>query len=183
MARVLVPIAHGSEEIETITIVDVLRRGNVDVVVASIYDTKDIVAARGAKIEADVVLADVASELFDAIALPGGVAGAEAMRDCKLLIEVLEQHDIQDAIIAAICAAPAIVLGTHGFLVDKQATGYPGLEANMAGATFVSDQPVVMDGNVLTSQGPATAMTFALTLLANLQGYDVAQKIADDLLC
>ncbi|MCZ2723539.1 DJ-1/PfpI family protein [Marinomonas sp. 15G1-11] len=183
MTTLLVPIADGSEDIETVTIIDVLRRGGVEVVVASVHDRKMIKAARGSNIEADVLLTDVADTMFDAIALPGGMPGAEHLRDSSVLIDMLEKHDIHDALLAAICAAPALVLGTHGFLVDKQATCYPGFETGLTGADYVSDQPIVMDGNILTSQGPATAMTFALGLLANLKGYDVAQEVADQLLC
>ncbi|WP_191602133.1 DJ-1 family glyoxalase III [Marinomonas algicola] len=183
MTTLLVPIADGSEDIEIVTIIDVLRRGKVEVVVASVHERKAIQAARGTKIEADVLLVDVAETMFDAIALPGGMPGAEHLRDSHLLVDILEKHDIHDALLAAICAAPAVVLGTHGFLVDKQATCYPGFEAGLTGADYIPDQPVVMDGNILTSTGPATAMTFALSLLANLKGYDIAQEVADQLLC
>ena len=201
MPRVLVPIANGSEDIEVVTIIDILRRGGVEVVVASVHDQQIITAANGTKIEADIVLTQLSSFcfadgaafcfsdefskncIFDAIALPGGMPGAEHLRDCELLIELLEKHDIHDAIIAAICAAPAVVLGTHGFVAEKQATCYPGFEDGLLGATYISDQPVVMDDNILTSQGPATAMVFSLSLLANLIGYDDTQKIASGLLC
>lgn len=201
MSRVLVPIANGSEDIETITIIDVLRRGGVEVVVASIHNELKITAARGTKIEADILLTQLSgfcfmdgaefgfsdefaeNVIFDAIALPGGVSGAENLRDCSMLIELIEQHDIHDSVIAAICAAPALVLGTHGFVVEKEATCYPGFEDGLVGATYIVDQPVVMDGNILTSQGPATAMVFSLSLLANLVGYDQAQEVAQGLLC
>lgn len=204
MPKVLIPIANGSEDIEAVTIIDILRRGDVEVVVASIHGTKQVIAARGTKIEADILLTElgnfsfsdgkrfvlpsdfVAEEeqaLFDAIVLPGGMPGAEKLRDCEALVTLLEQQDIYDGVIAAICAAPALVLGSHGFLVDKQATCYPGFESGLTGAQYLADQPVVMDGNILTSQGPATAMVFALTLLANLVGYDKAEEIAANLLC
>ncbi|TBR37560.1 DJ-1/PfpI family protein [Marinomonas agarivorans] len=199
--RVLVAIANGSEDIEAVTIIDILRRGGVEVVVASVHDDVLITAANGTKISADITLTQLKtfhfadgsqfgfaeefadSNIFDAIALPGGVPGAEKLRDSEPLIELLEQHDIYDSIIAAICAAPAVVLGTHGFVADKQATCYPGFEEGLIGAQYVADQPVVMDGNILTSQGPATAMVFALSLLANLTGYDETQSIAAGLLC
>lgn len=201
MPRVLVPIANGSEDIEAVTIIDILRRGGVEVVVASVHDELTITAANGTKITADILLSQLSNfvfadgskfgfadefahnNIFEAIALPGGVQGAENLRDNAELIELLEQHDIYDAVIAAICAAPALVLGTHGFVADKQATCYPGFEAGLTGAEYIADQPVVMDGNILTSQGPATAMVFALSLLANLTGYDDTQKIANGLLC
>jgi len=201
MPSVLVPIANGSEEIEAITIIDILRRGGVEVVVASVHDSLQITAARGCKIEADVLLSDLESYtfadgrqygtgealdesvMFDAIVLPGGLPGAGHLRDSELLVDILEKHDIHDAILAAICAAPALVFGTHGFVADKQATCYPGFEEGLKGAEYISDQPVVMDDNIMTSQGPATAMVFSLSLLANLIGYEKTQEVAAGLLC
>ncbi|WCN14846.1 DJ-1 family protein [Marinomonas mediterranea] len=183
MSKVLVPIANGSEDIEVITIIDVLRRGDIEVHLASVHDSKSIVAARGTKIEADVLIDDVTDTLYDAIVLPGGMPGAEHLRDSKTLVDLLEKHDIQDALLAAICASPALVFGTHGFVVDKQATCYPGFESNLKGAEYLPDQPVVMDDNIITAQGPAMAMAFSLAVLANLEGYEKAQEVADGLLC
>lgn len=183
MSKVLVPIANGNEDIEAITIIDVLRRGGVDVTVASIHESKQVVMANGTKVEGDVLLTEVSEQLFDAVVLPGGMPGAEHLRDCKLLIDMLEKHDVQDALLAAICASPAVVFGTHGFVVDKQATCYPGFEAGLTGAEYIANEPVVMDDNILTSKGPATAMIFALTVLGNLKGYETAQSVADGLLC
>ncbi|REG82440.1 DJ-1 family glyoxalase III [Marinomonas pollencensis] len=183
MSQVLVPIANGNEEIEAITIIDVLRRGGVDVTVASIHEAKSITGANGCKIEADTLLTEVSAVQYDAIVLPGGMPGAEHLRDCELLVDMLEKHDIQDALLAAICASPALVFGTHGFVVDKQATCYPGFEAGLTGAEYIADQPVVMDDNIITGQGPAAAMTFSLAVLANLKGYEAAQEVANGLLC
>ncbi|TYL46723.1 DJ-1 family glyoxalase III [Marinomonas sp. IMCC 4694] len=183
MSKVLVPIANGNEDIEAITIIDVLRRGGVAVTVASIHESKQVVMAHGTKVEADVRLAEVSEQVFDAIVLPGGMPGAEHLRDCQLLIDMLEKHDIDDALLAAICASPAVVFGTHGFVVDKQATCYPGFEAGLTGAEYLPNEPVVMDGNILTGKGPAAAMVFALTVLGNLKGYETAQGVADGLLC
>lgn len=183
MSKVLVPIANGNEDIEAITIIDVLRRGGVEVTVASIHESKQVVMANGTKVEGDVLLTEVSEQLFDAVVLPGGMPGAEHLRDCKLLIDMLEKHDIEDALLAAICASPAVVFGTHGFVVDKQATCYPGFEAGLTGAEYLPNEPVVMDGNILTGKGPATAMVFALTVLGNLKGYETAQGVADGLLC
>ncbi|TPE49625.1 DJ-1/PfpI family protein [Maribrevibacterium harenarium] len=183
MTTALVAIANGSEDIEAVTIIDVLRRGGVDVTVASVHDVKQVIAARGCRIEADVLLSEVAGKLFDAVVLPGGMPGAEHLRDSKALIDLIEQHDIQDALIAAICAAPALVLGTHGFVMDKQATCYPGFEEHLKGAEYLTDEPIVMDGNIITAQGPAMAMAFSLAVLANLEGYEKAQEVASGLLC
>lgn len=183
MTKVLVPIANGSEDIEVVTIIDVLRRGDIDVTVASVHQEKHILAARGSHLVADVLLEEVSDTLYDAIVLPGGMPGAEHLRDCTRLVDMLEKHDIEDALLAAICASPAVVFGTHGFVMDKQATCYPGFESGLTGAQYIADQPVVMDGNILTSQGPATAMVFALSIVGNLKGYEVAQEVADGLLC
>jgi len=183
MSKVLVPIANGNEDIETITIIDVLRRGGLTVTVASVHESKEIIAAHGCKLEADVLLTEVADQMFDAIVLPGGMPGAEHLRDCPLLIDMLEKHDIQDTLLAAICASPAVVFGTHGFVVDKQATCYPGFEEGLTGAEYLANEPVVMDGNILTGNGPAAAMVFSLTVLGNLKGYEAAQSVADGLLC
>ena len=90
MSKVLVPFANGNEDIETITIIDVLRRGGLTVTVASVHESKQIVAAHGCKLEADVLLTDVADQMFDAIVLPGGMPGAEHLRDCELLVDMLE---------------------------------------------------------------------------------------------
>lgn len=183
MTNVLVPIANGSEDIEAITIIDVLRRGEVHVDVASIHDTKQVVAARGSRIEADCLITDIKEKTYDAIVLPGGMPGAANLRDSAVLIDMLEQHDIHNAILAAVCASPAVVFGTHGFVVDKQATCYPGFEEGLTGAEYIADQPVVIDDNIITGQGPAMAMAFSLAVLAQLKGYEKAQEIADGLLC
>jgi len=183
MSKVLVPIANGNEDIETITIIDVLRRGGIEVTVASVHDSKQIALAHGCKLEADVLLTDVAETMYDAIVLPGGMPGAENLRDSELLTNMLEKHDIEDALLAALCASPAVVFGTHGYVIDKQATCYPGFEDGLTGAEYISDLPVVMDDNILTGKGPAAAMVFSLTVLGNLKGYETAQKVADDLLC
>lgn len=183
MTKVLVPVANGSEDIETITIIDVLRRGGAEVIVASVHEQTQIRASKGTNIVADVLLTDVADLMFDAIVLPGGMPGAEHLRDSKLLIDMLEKHDIQDALLAAICASPAVVFGSHGFVMDKQATCYPGFEGDLKGAEYIADQPVVMDDNVITGQGPAMAMAFALAVLANLEGIEKTQEVAQGLLC
>ncbi len=183
MASVLVPVANGSEDIEAVTIIDVLRRGGVEVTVASVHDTQQVTLARGCKLEADVLLTDVAEQMYDAIVLPGGMPGAEHLRDSTVLYDILEKHDEENAWLAAICAAPALVLGHHGFLVDAQATCYPGFEEHLKGADYLPDQPIVMDDNVITAQGPAMAMAFALSVLSTLVGYDGTQEVADGLLC
>lgn len=183
MAKVLVPIANGSEDIESVTIIDVLRRAGLDVVVASVHEHKQVTAARGCRLEADSLIEDVKEELFDAIVLPGGMPGAEHLRDCQVLVDMLERHDIQDKLLAAVCASPAVVFGSHGFVMDKKATCYPGFESGMTGAEVIQDRPVVQDGNILTSQGPATAMAFSLGIVAELSGFETAQKVAEGLLC
>ncbi|MEJ2740935.1 MAG: DJ-1/PfpI family protein [Gammaproteobacteria bacterium] len=155
---VLVPIADGIEEIETINIVDVLRRANITVTLASIKPNgeKQITAAHGLMLTADTHFDNIATQHFDCIALPGGLPGAANLRDYPPLIQKLKAQLNQNDWIAAICAAPALVLATHGLLANKAATCYPGCEDQLPD-TSRAQEAVVIDGNCITAQGPAKA--------------------------
>jgi len=124
--KVLVPIADGIEEIESVCIIDVLRRAGAEVTVASV-DGLQVKASRGVKLVADKVIADCADEVFDLIALPGGLGGAEHLRDCDVLTKMLKDQKQSGRFYAAICASPAVVLGAHGLLDDKKAVCHPAL--------------------------------------------------------
>jgi 4-methyl-5(b-hydroxyethyl)-thiazole monophosphate biosynthesis len=173
----LVPIAHGSEDIEAVTLIDVLRRAGVIVTVASVEPARDVVFAHGVRVTADVLHADVADRSFDLIVLPGGMPGAEHLRDTPALIAQLRAHDARGGTFGAICAAPGVVLGTHGLIGARRATAYPGFEALLPAGQLV-DQPVVRDGNLLTSRGPGTALAFALALVEALGLRDQAAQLA-----
>ena len=176
--NVLVPIADGTEEIEAVTIIDVLARAGANVTVAS-ADAIQITASRGVKLVADKLIAECTDESFDLIALPGGMPGAEHLRDCAPLIEMLKAQKAAGKLVAAICASPAVVLAPHGLLDGKKATGYPGTQDKLPKS---ANGRVVVDGNCITSQGPGTAMEFAVELVNQLCGKEKAQQVAAGLL-
>ena len=123
--KVLVPIADGSEELEAVAIIDILRRAGADVAVASV-DQLQITASRGVKLVADRLISQCVNETYDLIALPGGMPGAEHLRDCDELIGMLKQQEQDGRLYAAICASPAVVFQPHGLLEQKRATCHPG---------------------------------------------------------
>ena len=163
--KVLVPIADGLEELEAVTIIDVLRRAGADVTVASVGSALQVTASRQVKLVADKLIGDCVNETYDLIALPGGMPGAEHLRDCKSLIDILRRQKQAGRLVGAICATPAVALVPHGLLDDRRATCYPGLEDKLPHP--VKDR-VAVDGNVVTSQGPGTAIAFALELVRQL---------------
>lgn len=176
--KVLVPIADGTEEIEATTIIDCLRRADADVTVAAV-DNVNITASRGVNMTADTTISDCINQSFDAIVLPGGMPGAEHLRDCQILINMLKQQKATGKIYAAICASPAVVLATHELIDDKNTTCYPSMIGQLPKGI---DERVVVDGNCITSQGPATAMDFALALIEALYDADKRNNIAKALL-
>lgn len=175
----LVVIAHGSESLETATIVNVLRRGGVKVTVASLEKTLAVKGTREIKLTADKLYARVAKQNFDLIVLPGGEKGAQKFGKHKALIEKLLAQRVAHRWIAAICAAPALALSPHGLLDGKQATGYPALRDKLL---HYVDRPVVTDGHTVTGQGPSSAIAFALKLVEVLKGAAVRREVADGLL-
>ncbi len=181
MAKVLIPVADCVEDIESVTIIDVLRRAGFDVSVASIHEHKQITAARGTRIEADCQLSDCLTDRWDLIALPGGMPGAEHLSNHEPLITLLKEQAAAGKFYAAICASPAVVFARHGLLDDKQATCYPTMQSKLPETGRATDTTVV-DGNCITSQGPATAMEFALVLVEALSGKDLRQQVANALL-
>jgi 4-methyl-5(b-hydroxyethyl)-thiazole monophosphate biosynthesis len=177
---VLVPIANGTEEIEAVCIIDTLRRAGVEVTVASV-DELQVVASRGVKLVADAKIAECVNRTYDCIALPGGMPGAEHLRDCAPLIEKLKQQKQAGRLYGAICASPAVVLQPHGLLHKTRATCYPSMRAKLD-AAYATDEPVVVDGHCVTGQGPGTAIAFALKLIELLLGVRKAREVADGML-
>jgi 4-methyl-5(b-hydroxyethyl)-thiazole monophosphate biosynthesis len=178
--KVLVPIADGTEEIEAACIVDTLRRAGAEVTVASV-DNPQVTASRGMKLVADVRISDCANQTYDCIVLPGGMPGAEHLRDSAPLIEKLKQQKQAGRLYGAICASPAVVLQAHGLLPNTRATCYPAMRGKLDPA-YASDEPVVVDGRCVTSQGPGTAIAFALKLVDLLFGARKAGEVADAML-
>lgn len=172
----LVPIADGSEDIESVTIIDVLRRAGVNVTVASVApDSRlQITAARGTRIVADTHIEQVAQLEFDLIALPGGMPGATHLRDCATLIGLLKQQRQAGKWYAAICASPAMVFASHQLEDDVAATAYPSFTSQLH---HFRNERTVVDKNCITSQGPGTALEFALTLVEMLLGPDKREQV------
>ena len=173
---VLVPIANGSEEIEAVTVIDVLRRAGAQVTVASVGDLQ-VTASRGVKLMADCVIDDCMDLTFDLVALPGGIPGAEHLRDSESLKQILIRQRDAGRLYAAICAAPAVVLEHHGLLQGRKATTHPAFVERLSDASSVPS-PVVVDGNCITSRGPGTALVFALELVNALFGIEKRDAVA-----
>ncbi|QHM70132.1 protein deglycase YajL [Mixta intestinalis] len=180
----LVCLAHGTEEIEAVTVIDLLVRAGINVTTASVNGDgeRQIVCSRGVRLLADSRLVEVADSHFDAIVLPGGLKGAEAFRDSPLLVETVQQFHLSGRIVAAICAAAGTVLVPHDLFPVGNMTGFPGLKDKIPEEKWV-EKRVVWDPrvNLLTSQGPGTAMDFALKLIDLLVGKEKAREVAEQL--
>jgi 4-methyl-5(b-hydroxyethyl)-thiazole monophosphate biosynthesis len=180
-SKVLVPIADGTEEIEAVSIIDVLRRAGADVTVAAVGPQLQITASRGVRLVADRLLDDCRDETFDVIVLPGGMPGAEHLRDSRTLKALLEKQAAGNRWYGAICAAPAVVLQEHGLLQGKRATSHPAFMERLDAERSSQDR-VVVDGRCVTSRGPGTALEFALQLVAVLFGEAKAAEVAAPML-
>ena len=174
--KALVPIADGTEEIEAVTIIDVLRRAGVLVTVASV-DKIQITASRGVKLVADQSIADCVSNIYDLIALPGGMPGAEHLRDSMELEIMLKRQQRENRLYAAICASPVVVLQHHGLLEKRRATCHPHFAGQLENSEAM-DSNVVVDGLCVTSRGPGTALEFAFKLIELLYSRQTSQDVS-----
>ncbi|QKJ86159.1 DJ-1 family protein [Paramixta manurensis] len=183
-ASVLVCLAHGTEETEAVTTIDLLVRGGIAVTTASVSESgeREVVCSRGVRLLADTALIEVADNDFAAIVLPGGLQGAKAFRDSPLLVETVRQFHLSGRIVAAICAAAGTVLVPHDLFPVGNMTGFPGLKETIPAEKWV-EKRVVWDPrvNLLTSQGPGTAIDFALKLVDLLCGKQKAGEVASQL--
>jgi len=180
MSHVLVPLAQGCEELEAITITDLLTRAGISVTTCGL-DEHPVKASRGTTIIPDTSIEKIMDKTFDLIALPGGLPGANHLRDNAALQSLLRQHAEQGRYLAAICAAP-IALAQAGALEGKTATSFPGvLQALQNPNITLSKKAVVIDGKVITSRGPGTAIDFALTLINLLEGKDKRDEVESQL--
>ncbi len=169
MSRVLVPLAQGCEELEAITITDLLVRAGIEVTTAGL-DDQPVTASRGTTIIPDTSIEAVLDQTFDLIVLPGGLPGADHLRDDENIRVLLINHARRGKYIGAICAAPK-ALAAAGLLDSKKATAYPGvLEALGNDQIDVKDTAIEIDGKIITSRGPGTAMDFTLALIELLEG-------------
>lgn len=169
MANALIPLAQGCEEMEAVTVVDLLRRAGIDVTTAGL-DDRPVHASRGMVLVPDTTLDEALQHSYDIIVLPGGLPGADHLRNDARIIDLLREMASNGKYTAAICAAPR-VLAQAGLLDGKRATSFPGAldGASVPGLEYL-EQPVVTDGRVITSRGPGTALDFALELIERLSG-------------
>ena len=179
MKKVLVLLADGFEEIEALTVVDVLRRGNVDCKICSIED-EDVRGTHDIIIKSDCNINEINSEEYDAVVLPGGLPGADNLKaDCvkELVIKINDKNKI----VAAICAAPG-TLEYFNILEGKDCTSYPGCIEDKDKVNYIEDELVVVDKNIITSRGPATALMFALKILEELGYINEMEEIKESML-
>jgi 4-methyl-5(b-hydroxyethyl)-thiazole monophosphate biosynthesis len=174
MKKVAVLLADGFEEVEVITSVDFLRRAGIEVVLTSISEL-NITGCHDVVILADTTL-DALGDDLDGIILPGGMPGASNLAQSEKLIAYLRKMNNSHKLLAAICAAPALVLGEARLLEGRKFTCYPGFENKITGGDF-STESVVLDGNILTSRGPGTAAEFAIAIIEYLLGIDAANAV------
>ena len=174
--KVIVILAEGFEEIEAVTIIDILKRAEIDIIVAGLNSTK-ITGSHGITIEADKKLSEIETDL-DACILPGGMPGASnlaASDNVSSLIQVMNQNN---KIIAAICASPAVVLSPLGILDQKQATCYPAYKDKFSSNVTFSENNVVVDNNIITGKSAGAALEFSLKIIEVLEGKELRDKIA-----
>jgi len=178
MAKAYVFLADGFEDVEALIPVDVLRRGGVDVVTVSVMDgTQMVTSAHGVQMVADELLEDCSFGDADLLLLPGGMPGASNLYACDAVVAAVKAHCASGRLTAAICAAPAVVLGQSGLLAGKKATCYPGFEQLLQGAEYTGELCTV-DGNIVTAEGPAAAFPFAYKLLAMLTNEETSRQVA-----
>ena len=176
MKTALVPLADGFEDIEAVAVIDILRRGGVEVVTASLGADRSAVSAHGIRMETDAALHEVINDRWDAIVLPGGGEGTANLMACEPLIVRLNRQKHDDGgLVCAICAAPT-VLAAAGLLEGEDVTCYPSCAEGMG--CPVVDAPAVADGQIITGQGPGAAITFALVVLLHLAGEEAAHAVA-----
>jgi len=173
--KALILLAEGFEEIEAITTIDILRRGSIEVTISSLGE-KRVKGSHNIEVIADTTIDQITSD-YDALILPGGMPGAKNLSLSDEVNSLIVEMNNKKKIIAAICAAPAIVLAPLGILDNKSATCYPSMEKDFNSKTTYKEDDVVIDGNIITSRGPATAMEFALTLVRVLSKDEIANSI------
>ncbi|MBU2541611.1 MAG: DJ-1/PfpI family protein [Candidatus Omnitrophica bacterium] len=176
----LIILADGFEEIEAISVIDILRRAFIHITVCGL-DNITLTGSRNIKVQADMKLDDF-NEDVDALVLPGGSKGADNLSKSNKVKELILRLNQENKIIASICASPAILLAPLGILDKKSATCYPGMQDKFSTSTKYEEKDVVIDGNLITSRGPATAISFALKIVEKLTNEDSAEDIRKKLL-
>lgn len=177
MSKVYVFFGTGYEEIEALTVVDILRRQGIETEMVSITDEKTVTSSHKVPVVMDKLLSDVDFNSVDMIVLPGGMPGTRALEGCSSLMEQVDSFVAAGKPVAAICAAPTI-LGHRGHLKGKKAICYPGMEEELTGAEVVYE-PAVRDGNIITGRGMGCAIPFALLIVEYLVDRTAADTMAE----
>lgn len=180
MKKAVIFLADGFEDIEALATVDILRRGGVEVTIAGVTGMQ-VTSSHHTKVLADKDIKDIKAADYDAVICPGGMPGATNLMDNQLVIEIVKAAYSQGKIVSAICAAP-MVLEKAGVLDGKNFTMYPGMQNYAPSGKYHDDKFVVQDDKVITGAGPAATFKYALELLANLQGKEIAAQVAEGML-
>lgn len=175
MSKIAVFFGTGYEEIEALTVVDILRRAGETVEMVSVTGEKTVTSSHKVTVEMDRTLAEVNFDDTDVLVLPGGMPGTKNLEACETLMEQVDAFAAAGKIVAAICAAPSI-LGHRGHLNGKKACAFPDFESHLEGAQ-VSREPAVIDGNIITGRGMGAAVPFGLAILEKLQGKEAAEAM------
>lgn len=180
MIQTAVFFAEGFEEVEALTVVDLLRRAKIDTKMVSVMGKKEVTGSHGITIETDEMIEDFSPANAAMLILPGGMPGTKNLGECELLKKYIMDFNDKDKYLAAICAGPT-VFGKLGILMGKKACCYPGYESELLGAK-VSEHKAVIDGNIITSRGVGTAIEFALAIIEELKGKKEAENIAESII-
>ena len=179
MSRLGIFMADGCEEIEGLTVVDLVRRAGIEIVMISVNGKKSVTGSHKITFQTDIDKADADYTSYDGIVLPGGMPGTTHLMEDETVNRVIREFASEGKLVAAICAAPS-VLGNAGLLAGKTATCYPGVEGKLTGADFVTD-PVAKDGNIITSRGLGTAIDFAAEIVAYLKDQEAAKSLKESI--
>ncbi len=185
--KVILLLAEGFEDVEAVTPADYLRRAGAEVVVAAVGGTKTVKSSRGLSVLADTTLADLSAAgrlqavHWDAVVIPGGMPGSANIAASLTALGLVKDVFASGRIVAAICAAPAVVLAPHGMLAGRRFTCFPGMEKGLGGAHWSAER-VVTDGHLVTSRGAGTAGEWAVTIIEKLLGAEAARKVAEAVL-
>ena len=177
MRKIAVFFGEGYEEIEALTVVDILRRAGETVEMVSITEERTVAGSHGIAVGMDSTLLEVDFDSVDVLVLPGGMPGTTNLEACQALMEQVDVFVAAGKTVAAICAAPSI-LGHRGHLKGRKACSYPSMESHLEGSQ-VSQDPAVTDGNIITGRGMGAAIAFSLAILEKLQDKEAADKMAD----
>ena len=179
MAKVVILLAEGFEELEAVAIIDVLRRAEIEIVSAGLKEGP-VSSARNINIIPDTVIDTISSDDYDMIVLPGGIPGSDNLNADERVINLIKDFNTKGKMTGAICAAP-YVLANAGILDGKHATSYPSFKDKLGSAVY-EEKTVVEDGNVLTSRGPGTALCFGLAIVEKFEGKEKADQIKEAML-